>query len=115
MKQKNRKLTIILAGMFLLASGMVSAQNSNTIKSDKIIFLDGNAKEGKITAFANDKIRFTHRGETLSYEFNKKEIEKIEYASGRTEVLTERKQEENIIQFGNARNKVAVLPLGYIA
>lgn len=115
MKQKITKWTIISAGMFLLAISMVSAQSSNTTKSDKIIFLDGNAKEGKVTAFANDKIRFTHRGETLNYEFNKKEIEKIEYASGRTEVLSERKQEENIIQFGNIRNKVAVLPLGYIA
>lgn len=115
MKQKITKLTIISAGMFLLAISMVSAQSSNTAKSDKIIFLDGNAKEGKITAFANDKIRFTHRGETLNYEFNKKEIEKIEYASGRTEVLTERKSPEIMAQPGSARSKVAVLPLGYIA
>lgn len=110
MKQRIVKLTIALVGLFLSGSGMISAQSSSAIKSDKIIFLDGNAKEGKVIAFANDKIRFTHRGETLNYEFNKKEIEKIEYASGRTEVLTERTLPETV----NARNKVAVLPLGYI-
>jgi hypothetical protein len=114
MKRKIIKLTVVLTGLLLVAIGMISAQSS-AIKSDKIIFLDGNAKEGKVTAFVNDKIRFTYRGETLNYEFNKKEIEKIEYASGRTEVLTERKKLENIIQTGSARNKVAVLPLGYIA
>lgn len=115
MKQKITKLTAVLAGLFLITIGAISAQSSNQAKSDKIIFLDGNAKEGKVIAFANDKIRFAHRGETLNYEFNKKEIEKIEYASGRTEVVTERKEPEIITQPGIARNKVAVLPLGYIA
>ena len=82
MKQQIRKTAIVLTGLFMFSTGIVSAQNSNTIKPDKIVFLNGNAKEGKVIAFANDKIQFVHRGETLNYEFNKKEIEKIEYASG---------------------------------
>lgn len=115
MKQKIRQATILLAGLILLMTGRLHAQNSSMIKADKIIFLDGNSKEGKITAFVNDKVRFTYRGETLNYEFNKKEIEKIEYASGRTEVITPKMEQQIVVPSGNARNRVAVLPLAYIA
>lgn len=115
MKQQIRKTAIVLAGLIMFAKGIVSAQSNNTVKPDKIVFLNGNAKEGKVIAFANDKIQFVHRGETLNYEFNKKEIEKIEYASGRTEVITVKKEQLITSSTADARNKVAVLPLGYIA
>ena len=115
MKQKIRQTAFLVAGSILLAISGSYAQNSNMVKSDKIIFLNGNSKEGKITAFVNDKVQFVHLGETLNYEFNKKEIEKIEYASGRTEVITEKKEQVMITHTEDARNKVAVLPLGYIA
>ncbi|MEP7376378.1 MAG: hypothetical protein ABI675_23475 [Chitinophagaceae bacterium] len=115
MKKKIRRTVILVAGLILLAIGGLYAQSNNIVKSDKIIFLNGNSKEGRITAFTNDKVQFVHRGETLNYEFNKKEIQKIEYASGRTEVITEKKEQESKAHTEDARNKVAVLPLGYIA
>ncbi len=108
-------MTIVLTGLLVLIVSIVSAQNNNVVKSDKIIFLNGNAKEGKVIAFANDKVQFIHRGETLNYQFEKKEIEKIEYASGRTEIITEKKEPAVITTTAEARNKVAVLPIGYIA
>jgi hypothetical protein len=115
MKQQVKKAVIVLTGLMMFATGIVSAQNSNTVKPDKIVFLNGNAKEGKVISLANDKIQFVYRGETVNYEFNKKEIEKIEYASGRTEFITAKKEQPITTTAADARNKVAVLPLGYIA
>jgi TolB-like protein len=50
----------------------------------------------------------------VNYEFNKKEIEKIEYASGRTEVITEKKAAEVSVSPVNSKNRVAVMPMIYI-
>ena len=115
MKQQTIKKTSLFAVLLLALANILLAQGSGITKTDKVVFLDGNAKEGKVTAFVNDKIRFTHRGETLNYEFSKKEIERIEYASGRIELITGKKAVENGAPFVNARNRVAVLPLSYIA
>ena len=115
MKQQIRKIIVVLAALFMAGTAIVAAQSNSITKSDKIVFLNGNAKEGKVIALANDKVQFVHRGETLNYEFNKKEIEKIEYASGRTEVIKEEKQQFIVTPNPDARNRVAVLPLAYIA
>jgi hypothetical protein len=102
-----------IATLFLLITLTVAGQTNNTQKTDKIIFLDGTTKEGKVTGLTTDKIQFTHRSETLSYEFKKADIEKIEYASGRVEVITEKKLPEAPVVI-NSRNKVAIVPLQYI-
>jgi len=115
MKQKIIKIVSLSTFLILILMNMVLAQGGSTTKTDRIIFLDGHTKEGMVTALVNDKIRFTHRGETLSYEFTKKEIERIEYASGRTELLTVKREIEDIDQPVNTKNRVAVLPLNYIA
>ena len=114
MKQKIRKAVIMLTGLLSLTTGIVSAQSRPIAKLDKLIFLNGNAKEGKVTACENGKVQFVHRGETLNYEFNNTEIEKIEFASGRIEFISRKREDQIIIPFGIAKNKVAVLPLGYI-
>jgi hypothetical protein len=115
MKQQIRKIIVVLAALFMAGTAIVAAQSNSIKKSDKIVFLNGNVKEGKVIALANDKVQFVHRGETLNYEFNKKEIEKIEYASGRAEVITEKRELPIVTPNTDTRNRVAVLPLGYIA
>ncbi len=115
MKQQIRKIKVVLAALFMAGTAIVAAQSNSITKSDRIVFLNGNAKEGKVTSVTNDKVQFVHRGEALNYDFNKKEIEKIEYASGRTEVLNEEKQAFIVTPNPDVRNRVAVLPLAYIA
>lgn len=115
MKQGIKKLALLCTALLLLVVGTVSAQNNAGIKTDRVIFLNGDTKEGKVMAFANDKVQFIHKGETLNYEFDRKAIEKIEYASGRTEIVNRRKEVLNAWNLAIAKNKVAVLPLGYMA
>ncbi|MFT3910845.1 MAG: hypothetical protein QM737_15615 [Ferruginibacter sp.] len=107
-------ICIIMTALYLLLIMMASAQSNNAIKNDKIIFLDGIVKEGTITALTNDKVKFIHCDETLGYEFNKNEIEKIEFASGRTESVTAKKIMVHADPV-NTRNRVAVLPMKYVA
>lgn len=115
MKQQTIKKASLFAVLLLALANILSAQGSSITKADKIVFLDGHAKEDKVTTFVNDKVRFTYRGETLNCGFAKKEIERIEYASGRTELLTAKKVIESSVPFLDVRNRVAVLPLSYIA
>jgi len=92
----------------------VSAQKGLSEKADKLIFLNGTIKEGKVLAFAEEKIRFVYKGESLNYEFPKTEIEKIEFASGRTELITEKKIPVALPAPVESKNKVAVIPMQYI-
>jgi hypothetical protein len=112
MKKIISKIFLVTTSLFLMTIA-ASAQKGYTEKPDKVIFLNGTVKEGRVLAFADEKIRFAHTGETLNYEFNKKEIEKIEFASGRTEVLTQREvltiPPVKII----SKNWVAVIPMQY--
>lgn len=91
-----------------------SAQKGLTENTDKLIFLNGTIKEGKVLAFVDEKVRFVYKGESLNYEFFKTEIEKIEYASGRTELITEKKITDALPAPVDTKNKVAVIPIQYI-
>ncbi len=114
MKKMLNTMLLVAAGLFLLVTAAV-AQRSSTEKTDKLVFLNGTVKEGKVLAFTDEKVKFTHTGETLDYEFPKKEIERIEYASGRAELITEKKPAEPLPAPVSSKNKVAVIPMQYIA
>lgn len=88
---------------------------SSIPKVDKVYFINGPVKEGKVVNIGNEQIQFVHQGETLRYEFKKTEIERIEFASGRTEVLNEKKKDVMSTPLVVKRNRVAVLPISYIA
>jgi hypothetical protein len=109
MKKIIKSLVIVLC--FLMT--ITASSQSVIVKTDKITFLDGTTKEGKVLAFNNSKLRFVYYGETLNYEFEKKEIEKIEYASGRIEVFTQKEvltlSPDKVI----SKNRVAVIPMQY--
>lgn len=114
MKKIKAILYFLLVLLLSLAVGMAMAQTPNEQAFDKLVFLNGDVKEGKITALTTDKIKFTHCNEILDYEFNKKDIEKIEFASGRTESISGKR----LLKPGkliNAKNRVAVLPMQYVA
>ncbi len=54
-------------------------------KQDVITLRSGEKKSGKVKAIKDQVIVFTYTGETLEYEFKKADIDKIDFASGRTE------------------------------
>jgi hypothetical protein len=114
MKHKIRIAGLIISLLLLLA-GISSAQGGNATSTNQIIFPDGNAKESKGTALVNDRVTFIHPSETLNDRFNKKEDRKTEYAGARIEILTEKKELITIALPATVRNRVAVLPMVYIA
>jgi hypothetical protein len=112
MKKLISKIYLISACLFLINIAAYT-QNTGITKSDKITFLNGEIKEGKVLAFVDNMIRFVYEGETLRYEFSKGEIKKIEYSSGRIEVFAHKEmqatQQEKIV----SKNRVAVIPIQY--
>lgn len=110
MKKIINKIAAVIAALLLIIA-TTTAQKSGTEKTDKLTFLNGTVKEGKVLAFTDEKIKFVHSGETLNYEFSKREIEKIEYSSGRTEIITAKKIAEPVTV--DSKHRVAVIPLQY--
>lgn len=110
----NRIINIIclIALILLLHTVSARAQNSTGGKTDKIVFVNGKIAEGRILAFVDDKVRFVYNGETLNYDFGKTDIEKIEYGSGRVEILTDKKPVSVTLPV-NSKSKVAVMPMHY--
>ncbi|KGO95063.1 hypothetical protein Q766_02855 [Flavobacterium subsaxonicum WB 4.1-42 = DSM 21790] len=78
--------------------------------------LNGEKREGKVVSVKDDAIKFVYKGETLEYEFKKSQINKIEFASGRTEVVN------NSVGLAAAptstaaerKGRIAVLPYTFI-
>jgi len=102
---------IIFTLPFLIQLSFAYAQERST-KNDRLFLTSGDQKEGKVTAVEEETIQFTHIGESLPYTIKKSLIHKIEFASGRVEVLNERNsltQEKS-----NFKEKtIAILPLNY--
>ena len=82
---------------------------------DKVIMLNGESKEGKVTSMGNESIKFVYKGETLEYDLKKSEINKVIFASGREEVFNKKKttQQQSMSTPADRRNKLAVLPFNF--
>lgn len=85
-------------------------------KVDTVIMSNGEKRAGKITAVKEDVVKFIYKGETLEYEFNKSEINKIEFASGRTEIITKSNSSEaaSTSTASNRKGQIAILPFEFI-
>lgn len=87
-------------------------------KSDVVIMLSGEKKTGKVVAINDQSIKFVYTGESLEYEIKKELINKIEFASGRVEVLNstaERRSQAPVMPEASSgavarKNKIAILP-----
>lgn len=108
---KNLKFT--LGFLFLLLTSTIYAQE------DIVHMLNGDAKKGKVIAVKDDAISFVYTGEDLEYDLKKEEIHKIDFASGRTEVINEiQKTSTGPVTNSTAaerKNKIAVLPFKIIS
>jgi hypothetical protein len=100
---------------------------------DIILKLNGDEMVGKVTEINDDNVKFTFKGESISYTVKKSDILKITFASGRIEFINKPAlpSESNGGGAGNTQtttaapkvapgledhhNKVAVLPFRFIA
>ena len=93
--------------------GLSDIANAQAI--DKVIMLNGETKEGKVTADNGSAIKFVYKGETLEYEVKKSDINKIAFASGRVETINDgiATAKAAIAAPGERKGKIAVLPTDY--
>lgn len=106
---------IAFAAMIVFTNQALFAQDQAV---DVVTLMNGNQMNGKVTGISDDAITFVHQGETLSYTVKKAEINKIQFASGRIEIINEVKDPEPAQGYSSAtpevqRNLVAVLPFTY--
>jgi hypothetical protein len=126
-------LVTVLMSINVMAQSSKPAENTNKI--DVVIKANGDEMKGKITGITDNEIKFIYAGETLEYTIKKTDILKVTYSSGRVEYFTkqslpsEQKTDVASVQpqqanakpartyevvAGDRRNKVAILPFGYI-
>ena len=112
-KLKFMKHLILISSclLLLIVVGESHAQES----FDKVLMNSGEQKTGKVMAIDEESIKFVHRNETLTYTIAKKDINKIEFASGRIEVITpvNMVSEDQAGQLQAHHNVIAILPFAF--
>jgi len=83
-------------------------------KVDSVYMINGQKNQGKVTAITSDAIKFIHKGESLEYEFKKSDINKIEFSSGRIEIINNITNTPSLSSPMDRKGKIAVLPFEYI-
>lgn len=113
-------MKIILTSLFIVLVSLVGF--GQTKKSDVIVKINGERLTGEIKEIQEDAVKFTYSGETLLYTIKKNEIAKIEFGSGRVEIINgEAKPDASSMTpmpsatTGNHSNKIAILPFSYVA
>lgn len=113
MKSINLKRSLFFL-FFLLNIITLSAQD----KPDTVIMSNGEKRTGKVVSVKEDAIKFIYKGETLEYEFKKSEINKIEFASGRTEIINNTSSAEatstSTSTADDRKSRIAILPFEFI-
>jgi TolB-like protein len=116
-------ITSVLSLMLLLSIGMVTTGFAQS-KTDAVIMLNGERKEGKVLGMGANTVKFKYTGEDLEYELPKGEISKIQFASGRVEVINEAPQtaasgssppSRSPSNPADRKNKIAVLPFQFVS
>ncbi|GAB3638958.1 hypothetical protein GCM10027422_45490 [Hymenobacter arcticus] len=116
------KRIYILSVMLLLFNGIVTNGFAQS-KTDAVIMLNGTKKEGKVIVVQATTVKFKHAGEELEYELKKEEISKIQFATGRFEVINEApptaasqaaQPARSAASATDHKNKLAVLPFQFV-
>lgn len=90
-------------------------------KEDVLVMLNGDKKKGKVVAVSDNTIKFVYSGESLEYEFKKADINQIEFASGRIEIVNQNKpaasneSQKSLTTSTDTKNKMAVLPFQIVS
>ena len=105
-------LTTLSFLMFFLSFSITAQDNSDTI-----VMMDGKENKGKVTAINDNEITFIYTGETLEYKIKRAKVNKIIFASGRTQLISEKKISQNASEVSQnmsnlmaRKGKMAVLP-----
>lgn len=89
-------------------------------KTDIVYKTNGEELKGEVKSVDDQAIRFTYSGETLQYTIKKEEINKIVFASGRTEIIsgttaaTGAPATTNAAITADRHNKIAILPFSFL-
>lgn len=96
-------------------------QAQAVVKHDVILKTNGEELTGKVVKVNENDIVFIYAGETLEYTIKKSGILKITHSSGRVEVINkpalaseQKKPATPATTAEERRNKVAILPFGYV-
>ncbi len=106
-------LTLLLV---ILMVGITTTPVHAQENFDKLTMMNGQEHIGKVTAMDNESIKFVHKDESLEYTYQKADINKIQFSSGRIEVLN--KVSDNSggeVNLQDHHNVVAVLPFTYLS
>ncbi|MHA4811426.1 hypothetical protein ACX0G9_25220 [Flavitalea flava] len=77
----------LLSLVVFLQCSFFSIRSLAQAKPDVIIMLSGEKKTGKVLSINDTSIKFSYAGESLEYELKKEQITRIEFGSGRVEVI----------------------------
>lgn len=113
------RFIVVFLMLFLWQNVPLFAQTNN----DVITLSNGERKEGKITGITSTQVKFRYAGEEFDYEFEKAEVAKIEFASGRVETFGTSSEVEMVRPSRNpnpgggpdTHNVIAVLPFEFIS
>ena len=110
-----RALLPLLAAVWLALTTFAqeTADRKPGGKHDEIVLLLGSLMVGKVTAIAEEHVEFVHQGETLPYQVKKHTVHRINFASGRSEVINPRVDRQPAPASYQPKT-VAVLPLFYL-
>jgi len=99
-------------------------------QDDVVLKLNGEEMSGKVTEINDDNIKFTYKGETVTYTIKKADIMKITFANGRVEFFNKPSETKDVPKPAEPsatgatavaaspeahHNRVAVLPFKFIA
>lgn len=108
------KISLLFLILFISGLSIVTAQD----KPDIVLMLNGQQKEGKVKAINANSIKFVYTGEDLEYEIKKANIHKIEFGSGRVEIINQAAQPTRtnapMASAAERKNKIAVLPFDFV-
>lgn len=117
MKTSLRIISILSLVLFPSPYFIVAQEQSENNKNDVVVMLDGEENKGKVISIEDKEIKFVYSGETLEYTFELQNVNKIIFASGRTQVISEPTNNNitsNLSSPAPRNGKMAVLPFRII-
>ncbi|WP_297093139.1 hypothetical protein [uncultured Draconibacterium sp.] len=113
------KKPIVISLIFFVATLMLANVTAQAQESfDKVTMLNGEEHIGQVVAMNDQSIEFVHKNESLKYSYSKADINKIQFASGRIEILNKAQTASASgadVSLQDHHNKVAVLPFTYMS
>lgn len=93
---------------------LLSSEAQNKPPNDTIWKKNGDVLVGKVIEVEAADLKFTYVNESLQYTLSKAELSKVKYASGRLESFGGTAITGAAVPEEDRRNKVAILPFGFI-